>query len=156
MREGIMSQEELKDIEAIKQLKARYALGADAMCTKHELEPFLCCFTEDVVWDAGEGFGRYEGKDALREYWEENAKNSTFSVHFFTNPIIEVNDSKATGRWYLLTMLTQKDGTALWIAGIEDEKYEKVNGQWLISEMVLTPFLVAPFGQGWKGKKGYG
>ena len=63
----------LEDIEAIKQLIARYAKAAD-----HNGDPAMMapCFTEDAVWNC-EGIGRWEGRDAivqgLREVLHEAA-----------------------------------------------------------------------------------
>ena len=144
-----------EEVEAIKKLKARYAEGSDTLCTAHDAEPFLNCLTKDAVWD-GASLGRYEGYEAIKKFTEEIKKQFTFSVHFFTNPNIEVDGDKAWGRWYLLGMFTQADEQAIWLVGAEDDKYRKVNNQWLISEMKLTPFFIGPYAEGWQKKKGYG
>ena len=44
---------------------------------------------------------------------------------------------------------TQGDGRAVWTAGIEEEIYEKVNGEWLISELKLTGIFRTPYEEGW-------
>jgi hypothetical protein len=39
---------------------------------------------------------------------------------------------------------------AAWIAGLEYDKYRKVNGKWLMSEMKLKLFIMAPYAEGWE------
>ena len=48
----------LEDIEAIKNLKARYAAVCD---DKYNPEEAIKLFTEDAVWDGGEDFGVHKG-----------------------------------------------------------------------------------------------
>ena len=53
----------LEDIEAIKQLKYRYA---DACDRGYDADTLADLFTEDAIWDGGV-FGRYDGREAIRE-----------------------------------------------------------------------------------------
>ena len=55
----------LEDIEAIKWMITRYAQGADQYNNPDILLPL---FADDAVWDAGERFGRYEGKQAIYDF----------------------------------------------------------------------------------------
>ena len=86
----------LEAIEEIKQLKAHYALCADAKYTEdHQRKPQdeidkiawdqCSVFTEDALWDNGL-FGRFEGKKAIWEFLR--ATPWKFSVHMFMNPLI--------------------------------------------------------------------
>jgi len=52
----------LEDIEAVKQLKYRYAAFCDQDYDPDGLAPL---FTENAIWDGGI-MGRYEGRDAIR------------------------------------------------------------------------------------------
>ena len=47
-------------------LKARYADVCDTGYDPVRMRPF---FTEDAVWDGGPRFGRYEGVDAVCEFF---------------------------------------------------------------------------------------
>ncbi|MCE2487679.1 MAG: nuclear transport factor 2 family protein, partial [Desulfurellaceae bacterium] len=76
----------LEDIEAIKQLKARYCAGAD----ERDEEAFVGCFTEDASWDGG-SFGHYEGREAIRTFFRAIPDRLSFAVHYVMNPQIEVN-----------------------------------------------------------------
>ena len=58
----------LTDIEDIKQLKFRYAAYCDQ---KYDEDGIASCFAEDGVWDGGENFGVFRGREAIREvlFW---------------------------------------------------------------------------------------
>ncbi len=63
----------LEDVEAIKQLKARYC----AATTEWDENAFVSCFTEDAVWDGG-CFGHYEGQAAIRDFFRALPKILSF------------------------------------------------------------------------------
>ena len=64
-------------------------------------------------------------------------------------PYIDINEDTATARWYLLLSATQKDNTALWISGIEDYNYIKVDGRWFVHHKKATFSFIAPYDKGW-------
>jgi hypothetical protein len=74
-------------------------------------------------------------------------------MHYFVQPVININGNKATGRWYMLLAACSGDGSAVWSAGIEDDEYEKVNGEWLMSRMKLTSVFRTPYEMGWAKKR---
>jgi hypothetical protein len=53
----------LEDIEAIMQLKYRYA---DACDRGYDSDTLANLFTVDAIWE-GDLFGRYEGREAIRD-----------------------------------------------------------------------------------------
>ena len=53
----------IEDIEAIKQLKARYCEACD---DNHNPDKVAATFVEDGIWDGGD-LGKAEGKEAIRE-----------------------------------------------------------------------------------------
>jgi hypothetical protein len=116
--------EMLEAVEAIKHLKAKYAAVCD---DKYNPPVAVKLFTEDAVWDGGKDFGIHRGRPAI------NSKDG----------------KTATGKWYLWQACTLKGMGAAWIAGLEFDKYRKVNGQWLMSEMKLKLFIMAPYAEGW-------
>lgn len=138
----------LQDIEAIRQLKSRYAEGCDLAVNEGKTEDFLRVFTPDILWDGGD-FGRFKGLDELEGFVAQMQGMLKFTYHFFTNPVIEVDGDRATGHWYLLAVYTEADGRDTMLVGVEDDKYEKVDGKWLIAEMKLTTGFYAPFKEGW-------
>ena len=55
----------LEDLEAIKQLKARYAALCDA---NYDADGLAALFTADAVWDGGQ-LGKSEGREAIRQFF---------------------------------------------------------------------------------------
>ncbi len=148
----------LEDCEAIRNLKARYAQLCDAKYQHGSLRPAAelskvardigSLFTEDAVWDGGTRFGTSHGREQI----EERFGKATFkyAIHFFTQPEILLNGDSASCRWYLLEAATLADGTAVWVAGTEDDHYRRSGDGWLISRMVVNLEFIAPVEQGWQ------
>src|SRR5262249_44192361 len=56
----------LEDTEAIRNLKSRYA----ALCDDHyDADGIAALFAEDATWESP-GLGRFEGRDAIRRFFE--------------------------------------------------------------------------------------
>jgi hypothetical protein len=92
----------LEDIEAIKQLKARYCYICD---DNHNPDQITRLFAEDGIWE-GEGIGAHKGHAAIRKLFESFRDRISFSQHNVWNPIIEVNGDRAKGQWYLMGPFT--------------------------------------------------
>ena len=140
--------EKLEAIDDIERLKSKYAQIVDGLSDRS----FEECFTEDAVWDLGEA-GKVQGRKAIGELFKKVPEVQPFSVHYFVQAEIEVNGDKAVGTWYEWLAATQGDGRAVWTAGIENEEYRKVDGQWLISALKLTSIFRTPYEEGWHKKK---
>ena len=141
----------------IRRLKARYGAlvdaryGRDGPRPRPEIEPLAReiaeLFTEEAVWDGGAGLGLCRGRDAIRERFLEPTLR--FSWHYFVKPCLEVDGERARGTWDLLAPCTTREGVAIWMAGVEDDEYARVDGRWLHSAMRLRVVLFAPHAQGW-------
>lgn len=130
----------LEDIEAIKQLKARYCEICDDM---HNPDRIVSVFAEDGIWES-ENFGKAEGHDAIRELFRDFQKIFSFSQHNITNPIIEVNGNRATGIWYIMGPWTlSEDNKEVWKTGRYDDDYVKVNGEWKYQHLRASVRMVA-------------
>ncbi len=126
----------LEDIEAIRQLKARYCEICD---DDHNPDLITTIFTEDGIWE-GDGIGRSEGHAEIRALFENFQKMISFSQHMVQNPIIEVAGTTATGRWYFFGTFTYyKNNQARWQAARYHETYEKVDGEWKIKHLKIAP-----------------
>ena len=140
----------LEDIEAIKVLKARYSVYCDE---GYNPDAIADLFIEDGVWDGG-GFGRYEGRAAIREFFSEASQILPFAVHMVMNPIIEVAGDTAKGTWYFFGAFTLANGNrAAWGSSRYDDEYVKVNGNWKYKSLKGTPFFWTPFDEGWVKEK---
>jgi len=135
-----------EDIEAIKQLKARYCAVCD---DDHNTEKITTLFVEDGIWE-GADLGSHQGHDAIRALFQSFKERISFSQHNVMNPIIEVNGDRATGTWYLLGPFTFRKGNrAIWLAARYDDDYVKVNGEWKFQHLRATGRMAAPYEKGW-------
>ena len=86
----------LEDLEAIKQLKARYCEICD---DDHNPDRITSVFTKHGIWE-GKGIGRAEGHEEIRALFGRFQKMISFSQHMTMNPVIEVDGETAKGTWY--------------------------------------------------------
>ncbi len=131
----------MEDIEAIKQLIARYAKAVDNNGDPKLLAP---CFTEDAVWNC-EGVGGWQGRDAVVQGLRETCTVTLpWALHYMTQPIIDISEEgqTATGEYYLweLAKATQEDGGATedtWIGGWYESQFRKEGDTWRCNHMEL-------------------
>ena len=74
----------LESIDAIKRLKAVYCMYCDA---KYDAEGICSLFIEDGVWDGGPSFGRYEGHQQIRSFFERISGDILFAAHLVLTPL---------------------------------------------------------------------
>jgi hypothetical protein len=147
----------VEDVEAIRRLKARYGQLADSRYARgrprprEELEPIARAlaglFSEDAIWDGGPVMGLAEGRDAIYERFLQPTLN--FSWHYFVKPHIVVDGDTASATWDILAPCTSAADEAMWMAGFEEDRYVRVDGAWLHSEMKLGVVFMAPHAKGW-------
>jgi ketosteroid isomerase-like protein len=138
----------LEDIEDIRRLKIRYA----ELCDAHYDDPdgLAALFTDDAVWDGGSDFGVYQGKQAIRAFFAGVSKQITFALHYMIGHAIDIAPSghEASGTCYLWMPATL-NGRAVWLAATYDNRYRKVGGQWLFSQVKVTVAFMTPYETGW-------
>jgi hypothetical protein len=123
------------DIEAIKQLKARYFRMMDIK----DWDAMREVFADDVAIDTTEAGGRVVvGADdfmaGLRQILQD-----VVTVHHGHMPEIELTSSTtAAGVWSMEDMLRWPNGSELHGFGHYHETYEKSGGRWRIKTMTLT------------------
>jgi uncharacterized protein (TIGR02246 family) len=125
----------MDDIEAIKQLKARYFRTMD---TK-DWAAMRQVFADDVVVDSTEsGGGVVSGADEFIAFLQQTL-GDVVTVHHGHMPEIEVTSATvASGVWALEDVLEWPDGTELHGYGHYHETYAKVDGAWRITTLRLT------------------
>ena len=125
----------MDDIEAIRQLKARYFRTMD---TK-DWAGMRQVFSDDVVMDTTEaGGGVVSGADEFISFIRETLE-STVTVHHGHMPEIEiVSETSAKGIWALNDIVIWPNGTRLDGYGHYHETYEKDAGRWRIKTSKLT------------------
>ena len=139
----------LEDIEAIKQLKARYLFG----CDTRDVELMRNCFaTGEVLIDFG-FIGQFTDVEAFLKVFVELACHPTqFDMHHGVAPEIELTDADtARGRWRLQFQLleAEKNVVQLMSSYYEDEYVREATG-WRIrrsrSTIMSNLFLAADAG----------
>lgn len=125
----------MDDIEAIRQLKARYFRTMD---TK-DWVAMRQVFTDDLVADTSAAGGNVvAGADDFIAFLKETL-NGAVTVHQGHMPEIDVTSpATATGIWALNDLVIWPNGTRLVGYGHYHETYEKVGGEWRIKALKLT------------------
>lgn len=130
----------LEDIEAIKQLKARYCEICDDM---HNPDRITSVFAENGIWESPD-FGKAQGHDAIRELFQGFQNMFSFSQHNITNPIIEVTGNRATGIWYIMGPWTNtEDEKEIWMTARYEDDYVKVDGVWKYQHLRAAVRMIA-------------
>jgi len=137
--------------EEIKKLKSLYA---DVCDTGYDPDRMAPLFTRDAVWDGGERFGRYEGIDAIREFFANVSSQIVWALHYMVAPLIEVADDlqTATGSWYLwqpCTVVGESGPQAVWLTGRYADRYRREADGWKFAEVRLDCQTISPFEEGW-------
>jgi ketosteroid isomerase-like protein len=136
------------DVEAIKQLKARYCRFLD---TK-DIDAWRALFVEDVVvtLDMAVSTGGADPQTAppLKSFDEffpvvwGGVEHAATVHHCHTPEIALTSGTTATGIWAMEDMLFFPDGGELHGAGHYHETYEKRDGTWQITSLHLTRTLL--------------
>ena len=123
------------DVEAIKQLTARYFRTMD----EKDWDAMRRVFADDVVMDtSSSGGGVITGADEFLTFLQ-GAIGDVVTVHHGHMPEIELTSpTTATGIWAMEDMLRWPDGSELHGFGHYHETYEKVDGCWRIASSTLT------------------
>jgi hypothetical protein len=142
----------LEDIEDIRRLKSLYATHFDKSLNGGGEFPsaeLLDQFTTDAVWES-EHFGRFEGRDNIRDFLLSYRKRVSFCLHFILGHVIDVADdrSTATGHWISWEPMTL-DGEAVLLAGRYTDEYQHAGGEWLFKNVRLDVAFLVPYQRGW-------
>ena len=136
----------LEDVNAIRNLKARYAAYCD---DNYNPDGIAALFTENAVWES-QGLGRFEGREAIREFFRGASQLFTFAIHYSLNGQIDVTGDTAQAQWYLFMPCTLgADNRAMWRAVIDKETYVRIDGEWKFSSKTSAPLFHTPYEEGW-------
>ena len=126
---------DVDDVEAIKQLKARYFRTMDTKDWAGMRE----VFADDVVMDTTEAGGNViEGAGAFLAFLEPTLRGVVTVHHGHMPEISLTSPTTASGIWSMEDMLRMPDGTELHGYGHYHETYEKLDGTWRIKTSTLT------------------
>ena len=125
----------LAEVEAIKQVKARYLRSLD---TK-DWDGLRLLLTDDMVMDTSAGDGTVvTGADAIATFLRKVIGDVT-TVHHAHMPEIELTSAAtARGTWSMEDMLRWPDGRQMHGYGHYHETYERAEDGWRIKTLTLT------------------
>ncbi len=130
----------IEDIEAIKQLKARYCEICDDL---HNPDRIASVFAPDAIWESAD-FGKATGHAEIRELFSNFRKMFSFSQHNIMNPIIDVQGDRATASWYIMGPWTYAENDdEKWLALRYDDDYVKLDGEWKYQHLRVALRMVA-------------
>ena len=133
------------DIEAIKQLKARYFRFLD---TK-QWDEWRTVFTKDCVLEVPEANGVSNGRDAIVKD-VSSALEGARTVHHGHMPEIRITGADtAEGVWAMFDYVewpANEDGSRVGLKGFGHyiEKYAREDGEWRISHLRLDRLRIDP------------
>lgn len=130
-----MTEADLVEIEAIKQLKARYCRLLD---TK-DWGAWRSLFADDFLSDTSPAGGKkIQGADEFVAFTRKSLRNQG-TVHQVHAPEIELTSpTTARGVWALEDVVRFGPGVNLRGYGHYHETYEKLDGQWRFTSSTLT------------------
>jgi hypothetical protein len=135
--------EELWSREQIKELTHRYGLCIE----QQDAGQMANLFTEDATIDfSALGRGIMRGRRAIKEFYE-----STWPLRvkpFFTNHIIRIQGTSATGMCCFENRATQNGQSVIGAGRLHDE-YEKVGEEWKFKSRRVEIFYFVPLKEGW-------
>ena len=132
----------IEDIEEIRRLKARYFRLLDQQDWQGVREVFAADAQIDVSSStvSGSGGGVYRGVDRFVESVSK-ILDGAVTVHHGHNSEIEMTGAdSASGVWAMEDRLWFPEGSpvrTVWGAGWYEEEYERIDGRWRITRMVL-------------------
>ncbi len=125
----------MDDIEAMKQLKARYFRTMD---TK-DRAGMRQVFVDEVVIDTTASGGNVvTGADEFLAFLQEALADAVTVDHGHMSEIEVTSATTATGVWALRDLIVWPNGTRLQGYGHDHEAYEKAGGRWRIASSTLT------------------
>ena len=125
----------MDDVEAIKQLKARYFRTMD---TK-DWAAMRTLFLDDAVVDTTASGGQViGGAEEFIAFLQETLADVRTVHHGHMPEITLTSPSTATGIWALQDMLIWPDGNRMHGYGHYHDAYAKIDASWLIGASTLT------------------
>lgn len=136
----------IEDIDAIRQLKARYF----TCCDRKDPHGMRACFAPGVVRIDYGRIGTFDHRDELVDVFERLACHPHIvEQHHGTNPVIAVlDDAHARGTWGLCYQaIDMQARTLTQLGAYYDDTYRKIDGAWMIAgtRCVVTSTLSARY-----------
>ncbi len=129
----------LEDIEAIRHLTARYAFHINKGWNgkQVDVDAMPTIFAPDAQWESKDMNLHVTGLEAIMANLPESTQQVDFSMHSFTNPIIDVAGDTATGNWLFWVASKWTGRTTNEVFMSADITYLRTTQGWLIQSYRL-------------------
>jgi len=135
----------LSDIEEIKALKALYGLTIDSLVSRPDeatAKSLERVFTADAVVDFGDT-GRFVGTAEIADWFGVTLPNMARAMfHSMHSPLVEIDGTRARGRWTVTARMIMRDAPADSAAGVQfgryDDEYVRTDDGWRQSRLLFT------------------
>ena len=144
--------EHVESVLAITRLKHTYWHHNDSGARGAEI---AALFSEDGVWSNAE-LGHYEGRDAIRDFFDSVSGAMPFRTHVGTNEIIDINGDTARASWRCLmpaTLVEDGEKTSRLILIDYRDDFVRRDGGWLIKKLDIVFNFNVTLPQGWAGSE---
>lgn len=124
----------LTDIEAIRNLMARYCHGID----KQDETSFMSIWADDATYELPRGIksGLQGINELVHKVWREVPK----CHHHITNPLISVDQDEASALTDVIYYRQTDDGTLQLLSGTYAMTFRRVAGAWKIHHLKFSSF----------------
>ena len=129
----------IEDRLAIEEIVQRYAVHVDLF----EIDEWVDCFTQAACFDEREFEGPLlTGPEEIRAYGRRLTETVQHMLHHMTTHVIrDLTATSARGVAFAIVESVRKDGSRARHQTLYKDRYEKVDGRWLIAERVLKATL---------------
>ena len=110
-------------------------------------------FTEDGVWSNAE-LGHYEGRDAIRDFFNGASAAIPFCAHVGMNEIIDIDGDTAHARWRCLlpaTLVEEGEKKSRLILIDYRDDFVRIDGRWFIEKLDILFNFNIEIPNGWAG-----
>lgn len=143
--DAVRNLQKLVDLEEIRALKHRYAELCD---DGYDGAKIAALFAPDAVWDGGM-FGRYEGREKIRDHFNKSDRAVPFAIHLLSNELIEVDGDRATASWLLWEpMVFAPNDLAIWMSARYRDTYRRIDGKWMFQTVTINVQMFSPYETG--------
>jgi ketosteroid isomerase-like protein len=127
------------DVDDIVRLTHDYALYNDTF----QVDALLELFVEDAFFDMTQaGLERYEGRPAIRDFFEREKRALSHVIHLTSNHRVDVDGDRAVGTAYFHAIgVTRRDGVENAARGMYEDAYLRTAAGWRFASRRSVPLV---------------
>ena len=129
----------MADVDDIVRLTHDYAHLNDTF----QVEALVELFVPDAFFDmTPAGLDRYEGREAIREFFEREKRALRHVIHLTSNHRVDVDGDRASGTAYFHAIgVTRRDGVENAARGMYEDAYVRTPAGWRFASRRSVPLV---------------